>query len=389
MSTGALEDRGPGPLVFFTGGTALRALSRHLAAQSVPAVHIITTFDSGGSTAALRRAFAMPAIGDIRHRLGALADPGVVPPRVLDIWEWRLPSEGNADHLRAELCAIGEAWHPFWLDVPEVFATPLRRCFRDFLEHMPADFNPHGACFGNLALAGGFLRHGRRLDPILAACARLLAVRGAVLPIVEGSFHLAAELQDGRILVGQHHFAALPQAVRRLFLTVHDPDHGVCEATSCRPRINTRAATAICLAGAICYPMGSFYSSVLANLLPEGVGRSIAAAGCPKIFIPNSGGDKECPSCTIAGQAELLLQALRRDVPDAPASRLLTHVLIDSRQGIYGGLEDLSLLRKQGMTIIDAAVVMPDEPQRHDPQAVCAALLHIRDAGRQEFPAHG
>ena len=174
MNRPPLRDAAAAPLVFFTGGTALRALSRHLAAHADAAVHIVTTFDSGGSTAVLRRAFAMPAVGDIRHRLGALADPAVVPPRVLDIWEWRMPQEGDPGQLREELRAIGEAWHAFWLDVPERFAAPLRRYYCDFLAHMPADFDPHGACFGNLVIAGGFLRHDRRLDPILAACARLL-----------------------------------------------------------------------------------------------------------------------------------------------------------------------------------------------------------------------
>ena len=167
MNRPPLRDTPAAPLVFFTGGTALRALSRHLAAHAVPAVHIVTTFDSGGSTAVLRRAFAMPAVGDIRHRLGALADPAVVPPRVLDIWEWRMPQEGDPGQLRDELRALGEAWHAFWLDVPERFAAPLRRYYCDFLAHMPADFDPHGACFGNLVIAGGFLRHDRRLDPIL------------------------------------------------------------------------------------------------------------------------------------------------------------------------------------------------------------------------------
>lgn len=388
MNRPLLRDTVAAPLVFFTGGTALRALSRHLAAHAVPAVHIVTTFDSGGSTAVLRRAFAMPAVGDIRHRLGALADPAVVPPRVLDIWEWRMPQEGDPGQLRDELRAIGEAWHAFWLDVPERFAAPLRRYYCDFLAHMPADFDPHGACFGNLVIAGGFLRHERRLDPILAACARLFAVRGSVLPVVEGSFHLAAELSNGVIRVGQHLFGAPAQPVRRLFLTVHDPDHGVCEPTPCRPRIVTRAAAAIGAAGLLCYPMGSFYSSVLANLLPEGVGRCVAAAGCPKVFIPNSGGDKECPSCTILGQVECLLRALQADAAGIGISRLLTHVLVDSRQGRYGGQEDLVRLRELGINVIDAAIVMPDEPQRHDPQAVSAQLLRLRDENPQESAIH-
>ena len=136
MNRPPLRDTPAAPLVFFTGGTALRALSRHLAAHAVPAVHIVTTFDSGGSTAVLRRAFAMPAVGDIRHRLGALADPAVVPPRVLDIWEWRMPQEGDPGQLRDELRALGEAWHAFWLDVPERFAAPLPARIRGETRHL-------------------------------------------------------------------------------------------------------------------------------------------------------------------------------------------------------------------------------------------------------------
>ena len=380
--------REPGaPPVFFTGGTALRALSRHLAARGVPAAHIVTTFDSGGSTAALRRAFAMPAVGDLRHRLGALADPAAVPPRVLDLWEWRAPGDGDPALLREEMRGMGEAWHPFWLDVPETFATPLRRYFRDFLDHMPDAFDPRAACFGNLVLAGGFLRHGRRLAPILAACGRLFAIGGAVLPVVEGGFHLAAELRDGAIRIGQHRFGDLRQPVRRLFLTVHDPEHGVCEATPCRPRLAPRAAAAIEAAGVLCYPMGSFYSSVLATLLPEGVGRRIAAAGCPKLFIPNSGGDRECPGGTVAEQAELLVRTLRADAPDAPPSRFLTHVLVDSLRGRYAGHGDWERLGTMGIRVIDRAAVMPHEPQRHDPRAVADTLLRLRD-GRDPEASH-
>lgn len=388
MTASPAREKSLAPLAFFTGGTALRALSRHLAVHAVPAAHIVTTFDSGGSTAALRRAFAMPAVGDIRHRLGALADAAVVPPRVLDIWEWRSPSEGDADALREELRSLGEAWHPFWLDVPETFAAPLRRYFCDFLARMPAGFDPRGACFGNLVLTGAFLRHDRRLDPALAACARLLSARGSVLPIVEGSFHLAAELENGEILVGQHLFSALTRPVRRLFLTVHDPEHGVREATPCRPRVASRAAAAIGGAGLLCYPMGSFYSSVLANLLPEGVGKLAAAASCPKVFIPNSGLDKECSACAILDQVRLILRTLRVDIPDAPASRLLTHVLVDSRRGSYAGGVDATALQSLGIRVVDAPVVMPDEPQRHDPEAVAACLLRLLDEHRNTSVSH-
>ena len=66
-------EKGPA-ILFFSGGTASRQLSRELIHYSHNSIHVITTFDSGGSSAELRRAFGMPAVGDLRNRLLALAD---------------------------------------------------------------------------------------------------------------------------------------------------------------------------------------------------------------------------------------------------------------------------------------------------------------------------
>lgn len=98
-------------LVFFTGGTALRGLSRSLTRYTHNSVHLVTPFDSGGSSAALREAFALPAVGDIRNRLAALAD-SMIPQSVLDFWEMRLPAEGDSEALRARLRAMGSAGIP-------------------------------------------------------------------------------------------------------------------------------------------------------------------------------------------------------------------------------------------------------------------------------------
>ncbi|MFW5958104.1 MAG: GAK system CofD-like protein, partial [Desulfosalsimonas sp.] len=55
-----LPDLGP-RLLFFSGGTALRELSAQLIGYTHNSIHIITPFDSGGSSAELRRVFHMPA----------------------------------------------------------------------------------------------------------------------------------------------------------------------------------------------------------------------------------------------------------------------------------------------------------------------------------------
>ena len=340
-------------LVFFTGGTALRGLSRSLTRYTHNSVHLVTPFDSGGSSAALREAFALPAVGDIRNRLAALAD-SMIPQSVLDFWEMRLPAEGDSEALRARLRAMGSAGHPCWRPLPSVMADVMRVHLGYFLERMPDDFRPQKASMGNLLLAGGYLHFQRNFTPVLSLFSRLLQVRGVVLPIVNACLHLAAELADGSVLVGQHHFCRLTQPVRRLYLTVHEPGRTSTALTPCRPPLSATAATYLQSAGAICYPMGSFYTSVLSNLLPDGVGRAVAAARCPKIYIPNSGKDTEAQGLTLTAQVDMLLRHLQQDAPQAGPGDLLHAVLLDSRHGRYPGGIEWKELERRG---IDAAMV--------------------------------
>lgn len=379
--------------LFFSGGTALRETSRALARRTRHSVHLLTTFDSGGSSAALRRAFAMPAVGDIRNRLVALADDRTVPPAALAFFTSRLPPEGDADELRARLTALGLAGHPVWRGMPEAYARAFRLHLGCFLRRMPPAFEPRLACLGNLLLAGGYLRHKRDLTPPLALFSRLLAVRGTVLPTVEESLHLAAELEDGSRVVGQHHFKSLPSPVARLLLTVHEPDREGTDAgtpgasTPCRPRLSAVAAEHLRTADAICYPMGSFYSSVLANLLPSGVGRAVAARSCPKVFIPNTGADAELCGLGVAGQVAAILRALRQDAPGARTDELLHLVLVDSRHGRYeGGLgpETRRELDAMGVRLEDRDMIPEADPCRHDPEAVAALLLECCARRRPE-----
>jgi hypothetical protein len=75
-------------------------------------------------------------------------------------------------------------------------------------------------------------------------------------------------------------------------------------------------AETVALIGAshvLVYPIGSFWSSVMANLLPRGVGAAIVARACPKVYIPNAGSDPEMAGHTIADCVALLLGQVRAD----------------------------------------------------------------------------
>src|SRR3954447_20786544 len=84
-------------ILFLSGGTALRPLCRVLKQFTHNSIHLITAFDSGGSSAQLRQAFAMPAIGDLRNRIVALADESVRGnPQIYRLFTHRLPVDSQA-----------------------------------------------------------------------------------------------------------------------------------------------------------------------------------------------------------------------------------------------------------------------------------------------------
>jgi len=369
-----------GPRVlFFTGGTALADISRELAGHTYNSVHVVTPFDSGGSSASLRRVLDIPAVGDLRNRLLALADSAVTPVEALTLCKRRLPEDGARDELLQELYTLASAHSPVWEDIPRVCGEVLRLHLHYFLEAMPVHFDPRGACIGNLILAGGWVHHGGDLLPALGMLSRLFRVRGLVLPVVQENLHLAAELENGELVVGQHRItgrgSALPAPVRRLFLTRQRPESALPPAER-RPRIASLVATYIRAADCLCYPMGSFYTSLLANLLPVGVGASVSKAECPKLYIPNTGIDPEQQGLSVADRVALLLRTLRRDAgPHTDTARLLHTVLVDSARGSYPGGIDAEGITAQGVELRDLPLVQPDNVQRHIPELVTRAIL--------------
>jgi CofD-related protein of GAK system len=366
-------------VLFFTGGTALADISRELAGHTYNSVHVVTPFDSGGSSASLRRVLDIPAVGDLRNRLLVLVDSAVTPAAVPALCGRRLPEEGPRDELLQELYSLASPRSSVWADIPRALGEVLRLHLQYFLETMPAHFDPRGACIGNLILAGGWVHHGGDLLPTLDILSRLLHVRGLVLPVVQENLHLAAELENAEFVVGQHRITgrrnALPAPVRRLFLTPQHPESALLPAER-RPRVASLVATYIRAADCICYPMGSFYTSLLANLLPTGVGAAVSEAECPKLYIPNSGVDPEQRGLSVAGGVALLLRTLRRDAGEqTEPARLLHAALVDSAHGSYPDGIDAEGIRAQGVEIRDLPLVQAGNVQRHAPELVARAIL--------------
>ena len=366
-------------LLFFSGGSALRDVSEVLVEYTHNSIHCITPFDSGGSSAILRQAFAMPAVGDIRNRIMALADRSITgSPAVFELFALRLPRDGQPEALAARLSRMTRGVDPLVRHILDPLRKIIRAHLRFFEERRPPDCDLRGASIGNCILTGGYLNYNRRLDPVIYLFMKLVEARGVVRPIVNADLHLACELDDGRIVVGQHRMtgkemAPLDAPIKRLWLAprLDDP-------TPVAVRIREKTVTLIKSADVICYPYGSFYSSLLANLLPQGVGAAVAATSCPKVYIPNLGHDPEQLGLTAAGQAARLLATLRADgLADCPTDRLLRFVLVDTRHGRYANPLDIDGIRRLGLEVVDAPLVSPDTPDRFDARRVAEVLLSL------------
>ncbi|MBD5608534.1 MAG: GAK system CofD-like protein [Desulfovibrio sp.] len=375
-----------GKIVFFSGGTALRRLARALATDLPNTVHLVTTFDSGGSSAILRKTFAIPAVGDIRNRLLSLADPSFATPEIINLCDFRIPTNISFEEARAELSSFSGFSRERWRDIPDAARDVLSRCLRFFFQRMPGDFEARGANLGNLCIAGAYLEFNRDFISAINLFAKVLRARGTVLPITSANLHLGARLKNGSTIVGQHLFKKLPAPVASLFLTVHESVASLeSEPIDCFPAVFPESEDFIRRAKVVVYPMGSFYSSIVANLVPQGVGRAVAETEAAKIFIPNTGYDPELQGLTIPEQVEVILDTLRKEAPEAPVGKLLGYVLIDKKRGAYPGsftsrMEDK--LREMGIRSIDREMVYENDPGKHDPEAVLNVLKEFAERKR-------
>ena len=301
-------------LLFLSGGSALRKLSRVLKYATHNSVHLITPFDSGGSSAHLRHAFHMLAVGDLRNRLMALADESALGNiEMYALFAHRFSPDATQAALLEELQTLIDGIHPLTVEIPEPLRLLACQYLQIFYREMPETFDLRGASIGNLILAGGYLAHNRNIDTVIFLFSQLANVRGRVQPIVDVDVHLAALLEDGTEIVGQHlltgkEFAppASPVARLRLVDDLEDPKPITAE-------ILPKVKKLIAKAEVICFPIGSFYSSVLANILPRGVGRQIRKVVCPKVYVPNLGVDPEQVGMTLSRSVATLIAYLRKD----------------------------------------------------------------------------
>lgn len=372
-----------GPVVlFFSGGTALRDTTRSLVNYTHNSIHIITPFDSGGSSAKLRRAFEMPAIGDIRNRLMALADRSLSGnPEVVALFAHRFLKDEENCLLREALTLMALGKDPLVAAVHDPMRKIIRNHLYRFLEIAPKDFDLRGASIGNLVLTAGYLDNRRSFDPVIYIFTKLVNALGIVRPVVNRNLHLLARLSNGEIISGQHRLTGkeetcISSPVDSICLVESENDH-----TPYEVHIRRKVARLVERADLICYPMGSFYSSIIANFLPRGVGKAVAGNPCPKVYIPSTGHDPEAIGLSLSEKVKRLSDCLKKDDPASIAtSDVLGWVILDSEKGSYGtesaDMEsECRKISEMGVGVLDCRLVSEKSTPFIDPELLTRVLL--------------
>jgi uncharacterized cofD-like protein len=222
---------GTRPRIVVIGGgtgtyTALLGLKRH----QVNLTAVVSMADDGGSSGRLRDEFGHLPPGDVRRCLLALS------------------SDESA------------------------------RVLRQLFEYRFARGNGlSGHSFGNLILTALTEMTGRT-DLAIAEAARLLNVKGTVLPVTLTNSCLCAEIDDGTLIRGECHIDIRTEKpdhrLRRVFL---DPPAAA----------NPMVLTAIEKADAIVIGPGDLYTSILPNLLVAGVAEAIRRTSGLRVYVCN------------------------------------------------------------------------------------------------------
>jgi uncharacterized cofD-like protein len=315
--------RGP-RIVAIGGGTGLSALLRGLKEHTSNLTAVVTVADDGGSSGVLRKELGIPAVGDIRNCIVALADS---EPLMHELLQYRFPVGDPPD-------ATGLGGHPV----------------------------------GNLLLAAMTAVEGGDFEEGVRRLNRILAVRGQVVPVTATPLTLHARCADGTVVSGQSRIMRTP-AIERVWVT----PEGVTAAQD--------ALDAIADAELIVMGPGSLYTSLLPSLLLPEIRDALLSARAPRIYVCNVATQAgETEHLDLAAHVDALIAHTAPGIADL----VLANNRFDARPPAAWHAEPVRLhwppttLPKPHLVLDD--VVDADNAHRHDPARLAAAVLRAYDA---------
>ncbi len=310
-------------VVALGGGTGLPAVLRSLKDRMFPCrfhspcaqnrerlTAVVTVTDDGGSSGRLRRDFNMLPPGDIRNCLSALSDGGALS---FDLFQYRFEGRNGLS----------------------------------------------GHSLGNLLLTALTHLKGNFLEAI-QHCSDIMHVRGRILPSTSEQVALAARFADGLVIRGETCITGHRGRIREIYLIPANP----------APLPQTLHA--IEKADAIIIGPGSLYTSIIPNLLADGMADAIRSSGAKKIYICNQMTEPgETDGYTAADHVRAIFDHTEHGLVDyvlLHKGRIAGRILDSYRsEGSLPVQHDLDDLRHLGVTSVVADLVSVAHGKvRHD-----------------------
>ena len=333
-------------VVCLGGGLGAPTVMSGMRAHTDDITGIIAVTDSGRSTGKVRIALDVPAPGDIRNAIAVLAEGDPV----------------------------------------------LRRLFNHRFETDKSD-ELNGMAFGNLFLAALAQQEGSFLRAVEEA-ARLLAIRGKVLPVTLYNTQICAKLADGRVVEEEVNVRAEGKArIERIFL--RDPD------------VKATAGTveAIDAADLITLGPGSLYTTVCACLLVPEIARAISEARGLVVYVANTTTQPgQTDEVTLSGHVAAVLDYLGGtglDVAllngDRPPAHLRDHHAERGMRYLEPLPDEVRRIEGLGVRAASAAIIdkwsgprelwNKQDTIRHDSARLAAALIALVDVQQPRLRA--
>jgi uncharacterized cofD-like protein len=277
---------------------------------------VVTVTDDGGSSGRLRQEFQMLPPGDVRNCLVALAEDEHLLTRLL---QYRFESDGALS----------------------------------------------GHSFGNILLTALTHLTGDFVEAIKLA-SEVLNIKGRIFPSTTEDVTLIAEMADGRLVRGETRIVESRSPIKRMRLSKE----------CCQPLPETLAA--IERADLITIGPGSLYTSIIPNLLVDGIASALCKSDALRVYICNvmtqSG---ETDGFTVEDHVSVLMEyspGLQLDciiANSAPVSQaLLEKYLAEGARPVVP-----ATLESCNSRTIFANLVSEDNHVRHDPIKLADLLM--------------
>jgi uncharacterized cofD-like protein len=316
-------------IVVLGGGTGSHTILTGLRRHNVDLTAVVSVMDSGGSSGRLRDEYGFLPPGDARQCLVALAD-----------------DDGTAAMLRA------------------LFTYRFRGIGSD-----RAAGSLDGHNLGNLFITALTDITGS-VESAYAWAGRLLGANGQVIPVTTSNVHLCAQLTDGHVLRGE---AAID-------VRTEHPEAAIDYVYLDHPAYPTPAALdALRAADLVVIGPGDLYTSLIPNLLVDGIVEALAEAK-QRAFVVNlmtkPGESDRYRASTFVERMNEYLAPATLDVAivntlEPPANVIQRY----AREGAQPVEADVDAIRALGIEVLAAPLASTRHLVRHDPLRLAQSVL--------------